>query len=88
MKLDLSRLTFRRVLLYYAAIFSVFMFIGGWYSMNDAKEFLANILLFPVFLYLWISLWSDRKSSKMTKNNFAENQKTTKGGDYFKQFHQ
>ncbi len=71
MKLDLSRLSFRRILLYYSAILSVFMFIGGWYSMNNAKEFLANILLFPLFLYLWMSLWNDRKNSKMTKNNFS-----------------
>lgn len=70
MKLNLSNLSLRRVLLYYSAILAIFMFIGGWYSMNDAKEFLANILLFPVFVYLWMSFWSDRKNSKMSKNNF------------------
>ncbi len=72
MKLNLAQINWRKIALYYSAVLSIFMLIGGWRSARIAQEFVANILVLPIYLYIWSATWQMIKDKKQAKNNFSE----------------
>ncbi|MFN3302043.1 MAG: hypothetical protein ACK413_03400 [Patescibacteria group bacterium] len=60
----IPKLNFKSILLYYSAIFSAILIIGGFYSAHSIKEIISNLLFLPIVIFLWITLIQHRQQVK------------------------
>lgn len=64
MKFNLLQMNWRKIGLYYSAVLSIFLLIGGWRSARLPEEFVSNILVLPIYFYIWSATWQMIKNKK------------------------
>lgn len=66
-KMKLPRFNLNKILLYYSAVFTTVLIIGGFYAARSRNEIISNLLFLPVVIFLWITAVRQFRAVKKIK---------------------
>lgn len=74
----IKRCGVNKILLYYSAVFTTILIIGGFYLARSANEIISNLLFLPVVIFLWITAVRQFRSKKQSSDEKPANKESKK----------